>query len=76
LSACILAAPAPWVWALADNIIDPNTNAAADKVSVSFLIDPPSPSMAKLTAERALAVRRQLTATDTVPRHREDESRR
>src|SRR5580692_7311426 len=39
LSACMLAAPAPW--AFADNAIEPSTSAAAAKVKVSFFINPP-----------------------------------
>jgi hypothetical protein len=39
LSACMLAAPAPW--ALADSTIEPSASAAAAKVNVSFFVSPP-----------------------------------
>jgi hypothetical protein len=41
LSAWTLDAPAPCVWALADNTIAPTMNAAADRVNASFTINPP-----------------------------------
>jgi hypothetical protein len=67
LSACTLDAPAPCVCALADNTIAPKTNAAVDKVIVSFLIEPPPPWFAESAqnSRRGAAIIRRTSCSST-----------